>query len=113
MRFSGRAIPTGTSPVAHFDAVLDMLNGRYADTRMRQLKGRVSVDRIDNTVQAHCEVRYLLYSSGGTIPERGYFDLRLQDNHAKIGELDEEFVWERSDRRHLHARLPALAHQRR
>jgi ATP-dependent Lhr-like helicase len=79
----------------HFDAVLDLLNGRYADTRMRQLKGRVSLDRIDNTVQAHSEVRYLLYSSGGTIPERGYFDLRLQDNHAKIGELDEEFVWER------------------
>ncbi|MCP4654817.1 MAG: ATP-dependent helicase, partial [bacterium] len=32
----------------------------------------------------------------GTIPDRGYFALRLQESMAKIGELDEEFVWERS-----------------
>ena len=80
----------------HFESVLEMLAGRYADTRLRELKGRVSLDHIDNTVQAHKEVPYLLYSSGGTIPERGYFDLRVKDGRAKIGELDEEFVWERS-----------------
>ena len=96
-----------------FDAVLDMLNGRYADTRLRELKGRVSLDRIDNTVQAHSEVPYLLYSSGGTIPERGYFDLRLQDSHAKIGELDEEFVWERTLGDTFDARVPALADRER
>jgi ATP-dependent helicase Lhr and Lhr-like helicase len=79
-----------------FDIVLEMLGGRYADTRLRELKARVSIDRIDNTVQAHSEVPYLIYTSGGTIPERGYFDLRLKDTRAKIGELDEEFVWERS-----------------
>jgi ATP-dependent Lhr-like helicase len=80
----------------HFETVLEMLAGRYADTRLRELKGRVSLDRVDNTVEAHKEVPYLLYSSGGTIPERGYFDLRVKDSRAKIGELDEEFVWERS-----------------
>lgn len=80
----------------HYDLVLEMLNGKYADTRLRALKGRVSVDRLENTIRAHSEVPYLIYTSGGTIPERGYFDLRLKDNHAKIGELDEEFVWERS-----------------
>lgn len=79
-----------------FDIVLEMLAGRYADTRLRELKARVSIDRIDNTIQAHSEVPYLIYTSGGTIPERGYFDLRLKDTRAKIGELDEEFVWERS-----------------
>ena len=36
-----------------------------------------------------------VYRSGGTIPDRGYFDLRTADSRAKIGELDEEFVWER------------------
>jgi ATP-dependent Lhr-like helicase len=79
-----------------FDMVLEMLSGRYADSRLRELKARVSLDRVDNTIQAHSEVPYLLYTSGGTIPERGYFDLRLTDTRAKIGELDEEFVWERS-----------------
>ena len=34
--------------------------------------------------------------SGGTIPDRGYFGLRTADTKALIGELDEEFVWERS-----------------
>jgi len=34
--------------------------------------------------------------AGGTIADRGYFALRLEDSMAKIGELDEEFVWERS-----------------
>ncbi len=80
----------------HFDILLEMLSGRYADSRLRELKARVSLDHIDNTVQAHSEVSYLIYISGGTIPARGYFDLRLKETHAKIGELDEEFVWERS-----------------
>ncbi|HTG01750.1 MAG TPA: DEAD/DEAH box helicase [Nitrospirota bacterium] len=88
--------PFRNLPRKHFDLLLDMFSGRYADTRLRELKARVSLDKIDNTVQAHREVPYLLYTSGGTIPERGYFDMRLKDTHAKIGELDEEFVWERS-----------------
>jgi ATP-dependent Lhr-like helicase len=83
-------------PRKHFDIVLEMLGGRYADTRLRELKARVSLDRMDNTVQARSEVPYLIYTSGGTIPERGYFDMRLKDTRAKLGELDEEFVWERS-----------------
>jgi ATP-dependent Lhr-like helicase len=36
----------------------------------------------------------LLYSSGGVITNRGAYSLRLSDG-TKIGELDEEFVWER------------------
>ena len=34
--------------------------------------------------------------SGGTIPDRGYYELRLYGEGSRIGELDEEFVWERS-----------------
>ncbi len=80
----------------HYDLVLEMLGGRYADSRLRELNSRLSIDRVDNTVRAREGARFLLYSSGGTIPERGYFDLRLTESRAKIGELDEEFVWERS-----------------
>jgi ATP-dependent Lhr-like helicase len=79
-----------------FDMVLDMLAGRYAASRVRELKARVNIDPVDHGVEARSEVPYLLYSSGGTIPDRGYFDLRVQGSRAKIGELDEEFVWERS-----------------
>lgn len=78
-----------------FDLVLSMLEGRYADTRLRELKPRISHDRIDNTAQGKEGILRLVYLSGGTIADRGYYDLRLQESHAKIGELDEEFVWER------------------
>lgn len=78
-----------------FDLVVDMLAGRYADTRLRELKPRVSVDKVDNTVQGKEGALRLLYLAGGTIPDRGYYDLRVAESHAKIGELDEEFVWER------------------
>ena len=78
-----------------FDLVLEMLAGRYADTRLRELRPRISLDKIDNTVQGKEGVLRLIYLSGGTITDRGYFDLRIQDSKARIGELDEEFVWER------------------
>jgi len=78
----------------HFDLVLNMLAGRYADARIRELKARISIDRIDNTVAARKGALLNLYMSGGVIPNRGYFSLRHAENHARIGELDEEFVWE-------------------
>jgi ATP-dependent helicase Lhr and Lhr-like helicase len=79
-----------------FDLVLEMLAGRYADTRIRELKPRVSMDKIDNTLHGKEGVLRLIYLSGGTIPDRGYYGLRMADSKSKIGELDEEFVWERS-----------------
>ena len=79
-----------------FNLVLEMLAGRYADTRLRELKPRISMDKIDNTLQGKEGVLRLIYLSGGTIPDRGYYDLRIADSKSKIGELDEEFVWERS-----------------
>ncbi len=41
-------------------------------------------------------VERLIYLSGGTIPDRGYYQLRIEASGALLGELDEEFVWERS-----------------
>ncbi len=78
-----------------FDLVVEMLAGRYSGTRIRELKPRVSVDRLDNTIRGKEGALTLLYHSGGTIPDRGYFALRLKGSQARIGELDEEFVWER------------------
>jgi ATP-dependent helicase Lhr and Lhr-like helicase len=79
-----------------FDLVLNMLAGRYADTRIRELNPLISIDRMDQTVAARRGALQILYSSGGVIPDRGYFHLRHQETNARIGELDEEFVWEAS-----------------
>jgi ATP-dependent Lhr-like helicase len=78
-----------------YDLLLAMLAGRYADTRLRELNPRLIWDKLDHTVRARDGVARLVYLGGGTIPDRGYYDLRLLDTRAKIGELDEEFVWER------------------
>lgn len=80
----------------HFDLVINMLAGRYAQSRIRELKPRVSIDRIDNTISARKGALLALYASGGMIPDRGYFHLRHHETSARIGELDEEFVWEAS-----------------
>jgi len=92
-------------PRRHFDLVLEMLAGRYADSRVRELSPRISLDKVEGTVQARPGAARTLYLSGGTIPDRGYYHLRVDRPGGgstrsgaapKIGELDEEFVWERS-----------------
>ena len=81
--FLKTSYPFHTLSRRQYDSVLEMLNGRYSETRLRELKARVSIDRIDNTIEAQSGVPYLLYSSGGTIPDRGYFDLRLKENSSQ------------------------------
>ena len=83
-------------PRAQFDLVIEMLAGRYAGTRVRDLKPRLAYDRVRDTVKARQGAAFALYTSGGTIPDRGYYTLRHAENGAAIGELDEEFVWESS-----------------
>lgn len=79
---------------SHFDLVLEMLAGRFDDTRIRELKPRIAIDALENSVAARHGALQALYFSGGTIPDRGYFHLRHADTGDKIGELDEEYVWE-------------------
>jgi ATP-dependent Lhr-like helicase len=82
-------------PRRHFDLVIAMLAGRYADAPIRELRQRALVDRTKNTFTTRAGTEFVLYQSGGTIPDRGYYHLRVADSKAVIGELDEEFVWER------------------
>lgn len=77
-----------------FDLVLEMLAGRFENTRVRELRPRVSIDHLENTAEARRGALQVLYASGGTIPNRGYYQLRHASSRARIGELDEEFVWE-------------------
>ncbi|MBP6875072.1 MAG: DEAD/DEAH box helicase [Candidatus Eisenbacteria bacterium] len=78
-----------------FDLVAQMLAGRYADARIRELRPRLLMDGVRGTAHAREGVASLLYLSGGVIPDRGYFQLRVAGSNARLGELDEEFVWER------------------
>ena len=71
-----------------------MLAGLGTEGRLRELKPRIWMDQTEGTIGALPGGTLLLYMSGGVIASRGYYSLRLADG-TKIGELDEEFVWER------------------
>jgi ATP-dependent Lhr-like helicase len=86
---------------ASFNRVVLMLAGLASDrnpgegSRLRDIKPRIWLDKIEGKIGALDATLGLLYSSGGVIANRGLYSLRLADG-TKIGELDEEFVWERS-----------------
>jgi len=83
-------------PRKHFDLTLEMLEGRYSGSTLKELQPRIIRNPLDGTVKAREKGAWLIYTSGGVIPDRGYYDLRTHDGKVKIGELDEEFVWERN-----------------
>ncbi len=89
-----RSAPYQQTSREQFDLVLELLAGRYAGSRVRELQSRIIYNRIDGTITAKKNAVFALYNSGGSIPDRGYYQIRHADTGAKIGELDEEFVWE-------------------
>ncbi|MDR2371343.1 MAG: DEAD/DEAH box helicase, partial [Treponema sp.] len=80
-----------------YDSVISMLAESYR--RVREIRPRLYLDKTTGIVSAAPGTLELLYMSGGVIASRGYYSLRLagggKDGGTKIGELDEEFVWER------------------
>ena len=83
---------TLTEPV--FRAVLEMLSGKYPEALSRQLRARISWDRVNDRLTALPGSAALAIGSGGTIPDRGSYALVTADRRTRIGDLDEEFVFE-------------------
>jgi ATP-dependent Lhr-like helicase len=77
-----------------YRAVLDMLSGRYPSTAFRELRPRIAWDRVHDRLTALPGSRLLAIRNGGTIPDRGSFGAYLPDRKTRLGELDEEFVYE-------------------
>lgn len=84
-----------TLPRPAFESVLDMLSGRVSDDEFLDVKPRVFWDRINGRVNASESSKHLIYANGGTIPDRGYYGVYLLGSGERLGELDEEFVFER------------------
>jgi ATP-dependent helicase Lhr and Lhr-like helicase len=79
---------------AQFEGVLDMLAGRYPSDEYAELRPRLVWDRAAGRVRARDGARRLAVVSGGTIPDRGLYGVFLVDSGARVGELDEEMVYE-------------------
>jgi len=86
-------------PRSLFDGTLDLLRGRWAPSEggagLRELEPRVILDVASGSVHALRGASRLLWTSSGTIPDRGLYSMRLARDGKRIGELDEEFVFER------------------
>ena len=80
--FIRAGFPYQALPRRHFDLVLDMLAGRYEETRLRDLSAMLSYDRVESTLRAKEGARLRLVMSGGTIPDRGYFSMRAADSSS-------------------------------
>jgi len=89
-----RAYNFATLPRTLFEGTLDMLAGRYPSEEFANLKARVVWDRVDGTIEARGDARVVAVTSGGTIPERGLYGVFLGEGGPRVGELDEEMVYE-------------------
>jgi len=74
-------------------SILTMLAGDFEHARDLPVRPRILYDRIHEKVDGDAYSRMLAVSAGGTIPDTGLFTVR-SENNVKLGELDEEFVFE-------------------
>ena len=91
------AAPYAELTPAIFDGVLDMLSGLYPSDEFAELRPRITWNRLDNTITARPGSKRVAITNGGTIPDRGLYGVFLAGagkGAARVGELDEEMVFE-------------------
>ncbi len=78
-----------------FESVLKMISGRFPTEPFRDLRARVSWDRVHHRLLPLPGTARLAVTGGGTIPDTGQYPVHLGEDGPRLGELDEEFVLER------------------
>ncbi|WP_295443880.1 DEAD/DEAH box helicase [uncultured Thiodictyon sp.] len=76
------------------EAVLEMLSGGYPGGELADLKPLLAWDRATDTLSARRGTALIARLNAGTIPDRGYYSVHLGADGPRIGELDEEMVFE-------------------
>ncbi|HXW08356.1 MAG TPA: DEAD/DEAH box helicase [Vicinamibacterales bacterium] len=92
-----RAAPFAGLSRAVFEGVLDMLSGRYPSDDFAELRPRLTWDRLNGRLTDREGARRVAVINGGTIPDRGLYGVFLIGERgpgARVGELDEEMVFE-------------------
>jgi ATP-dependent Lhr-like helicase len=89
-----RAYPFRDLSRTQLENVLDMLAGRYPSDEFAELRPRIVWDRTADVVRGRGGARRLAVTNAGTIPDRGLFGVHLVDGGGRVGELDEEMVYE-------------------
>ena len=89
-----RAYPFRDLSVTQLENVLDMLAGRYPSEEFAELRPRITWDRTAGLVRGREGARRLAVTNAGTIPDRGLYGVFLAGGGGRVGELDEEMVYE-------------------
>src|SRR3954449_4965997 len=74
--------------------LLDMLAGRYPSDEFAELRPRIIWDRTAGVIRGREGARRLAVTNAGTIPDRGLFGVFIVNGGGRVGELDEEMVYE-------------------
>jgi ATP-dependent helicase Lhr and Lhr-like helicase len=88
------AYPFADLSRTQLENVLDMLAGRYPSDEFAELRPRIVWDRTAGVIRGRQGARRLAVTNAGTIPDRGLFGVHLVDGGGRVGELDEEMVYE-------------------
>jgi ATP-dependent Lhr-like helicase len=99
------AAPFADLPESALRGVLDMLSGLYPSDDFADLRPRITWDRTRGRITARAGAQRLAITSGGTIPDRGLYgvfaapangaaDDIAETGGRRVGELDEEMVFE-------------------
>src|SRR5437667_4925564 len=74
-----------------------MLSGRNPSDEFAELRPRITWDRVAGTIVGREGAKRVAIANGGTIPDRGLYGVFLlgaERGAARVGELDEEMVFE-------------------
>src|SRR5438309_873188 len=89
-----RAYPYSDLGPRAFESVLDMLSGRYPSDQFVELRPRVVWDRVAGKIRGRAGAQRLAVTNPGTIPDRGLHSVNLLEDGRRVGELDEEMLYE-------------------
>ncbi|MEM9533888.1 MAG: DEAD/DEAH box helicase, partial [Pseudomonadota bacterium] len=89
-----RAWPYKDLSRAALEGVLDMLTGRYPSSDFAELRPLLSWDRSNDTLSPRRGTAMVTRMNAGTIPDRGAYGVHLGEDGPRVGELDEEMVFE-------------------
>lgn len=89
-----RSYPYRDLPERQFEDVLLMLSDPSPVDEPGSIKPRIYYDRGTGKIRSTPLGKRMCLMSGGTIPDKGNFNVYLKDTGIKVGELQEEFVFE-------------------
>ena len=88
------AYPYRNLPFVQFMQVLEMLSDPSPSDAPGTVKPRAVYDKGTGKIRGTDLGRRMCLMSGGTIPDKGNYNVYLKDTNVKLGELQEEFVFE-------------------